>query len=193
MNARQEKFHNSNNKKRRLTRNLNDALDNFLLPSGNRRDHPFRGSKVPTASSGRSAIRRRESDQSRVVSAELIGGIGSFRNATLAASGSHFSRNVIRETETYAISSTHGFGGQHGRRGPCDRASARCNGTSRPPVAAPTKKKKQALEPERFRKGPELAHLRRVQADLDQSGPTVVGVGHHAGCRGDSDPTRSHH
>ena len=48
------------------------------------------GVKVPTASSGRSAIRRRESDQSPIVSAELIGGIGSFRNATLAASGSHF-------------------------------------------------------------------------------------------------------
>ena len=64
--------------------------DNFPLRSGNRHDHPFRG-QVPTASSGRfQHMRRRESEQSRVVSAELIGGIGSFRNATPAASGRHF-------------------------------------------------------------------------------------------------------
>ena len=147
---------------------------------------------MPTASSGRSGIRRRESDQSRVVSAELIGGIGSFRNATLAASGSHFPGMLSARLKlTPSLRPTDLVDNMDVE----DHATERARGAMEPAVHQQQhpQKRKQALEPERFRKGPELAHLRRVQEDLDQSGPTVVGVGHHAGCRGDSDPTRSHH
>ena len=118
---------------------LEQCLGNFPLPSGNRHDHPFRGSGVNSKFRAlRNAAPRVRPVPRRQCRTHRWDWQLSQRNSR--SKWQPFSRNVIRETETYAISLTNGFGGQHGRRGPCDRAGARCNGTSRPPVAAPTKK-----------------------------------------------------